>query len=500
MGVPAFYKKLIQKYKNITFALRELLNEQQHIFLYIDFNAMIHPCMSNIIRKYINKQNYNRNIIEVEIFEEIKTELLKIINKIKPKLVFIATDGVAPLAKMEQQRKRRYKSIKDNKDKSRIFDSNSISPGTPFMRKLSNYMQLFIDNELKKICKVIYSDHTQVGEGEHKIIKFINQLKKDNQNSNIVHIINSLDADLIMLSLQLNINNIYLLREKQQFEEDKEIDIDEIDSKYHFLNIMYVKEYLWNELNRNYNYNDIISKNDFFKDFIFLCFFIGNDFLPSFKFLNVYDNGIEQIFEEYKDVLKKNKKKLLNDTNINKNVLLNILKKFKDNEEDFNNKNNKVKYDKIVRYYENGWKNRYYSYFINSNYQNDIDNMCFNFCQMLKWTTLYYFKGTKNWSFFYKYRGSPCISDLYNFIQKNDINKIFIPNDKPVTMNQQLMIILPPQSSYLISKKYNYLMFSKLKHLYPTHFKLDKVDKKYPWMFIPILPSINLRLIKENVY
>ena len=125
--------------------------------------------------------------------------------------------------------------------------------------------------------------------------------------------------------------------------------------------------------------------------------------------------------------------------------------------------------------------------------------MCFNFCQMLKWTTLYYFEGTKNWTFFYKYRCSPCISDLYKFLQNNDINNINIPPSNPLTMNQQLMIILPPQSSYLIPRIYNHLMFDKLKYLYPMRFKLEKVDKKYPWMFAPILPDINIKTICENV-
>lgn len=499
MGVPAFYKQLISNYKNITLALRQLLRNEQQIFLYIDFNAMIHPCMNTVVTKYINKETINRKIIEVEIFEEIKNELLKIVDKIKPKLLFIATDGVAPTAKMVQQRSRRYKSVFDKKDKRKIFDSNSISPGTPFMNKLSSYLSLFIDQELKHKCKVIYSDHSQVGEGEHKIIKFIKYLQNNNYKD-VIHIVNSLDADLIMLTLQFQNENIYLLREKQKYEKNQEVDTDEIDIRYLLLNINKVKEFTWNQLNKDYNFKNIISKERFIKDFIFLCFFIGNDFLPHFKFLNVYDKGIEEIFEQYKKCLKKHKNNLVDDkNNINMSFLVDILKYFSDNEDYFNNKNNKTKYDNIVRYYDQDWKKRYYNHFLRNNNQNTVDNVCFNFCQMLKWTTKYYFEGTKNWSLFYKYRCSPCVSDLYKYLQNNDINKIKIYEDKPVTMNQQLMIILPPQSSYLIPRKYNYLMFSRLKHMYPTKYRLEKVDKKYPWMFTPILPDINIRLIKELI-
>jgi len=502
MGVPAFYKRLISNYRNITLALRQLLNNEQHLFLYIDFNAMIHPCMSKVVSKYLDKQNINRKVIEIEIFNELKNELLKIVDKMNPKLLFIATDGVAPVSKMSQQRLRRFKSIVEKNEKRKIFDSNSISPGTPFMNNLSNYLTLFIDQELKHKCKVIYSDDKQVGEGEHKIIKFIKYLEKNKQNNeNIIHVINSLDADLIMLSLQFSQNNIYLLREKQHYEKDNEVDTDEIDMRYLILDIKHVKEYIWNELNKDYDYTNIIDKTNFIKDFIFLCFFIGNDFLPHFKFLNVYDSGIEDIFKQYKIQLKKYKKSLLdNNHNINNNFLLDILKYFSDNENHFNNKNNKVKYDNIVRYYDEGWKERYYQHFLRNSNQHNIDNMCFNFCQMLKWTTLYYFEGTKNWTYYYKYRCSPCISDLYKYLKENDINDINISITKPLSMIQQLMIILPPQSSYLIPRKYNHLMFGRLKFLYPKKFKLEKVNKKYPWMFEPILPDLNIKLILDNVY
>lgn len=500
MGVPAFYKKLISSYKNITLALRQLLRENQYLFLYIDFNAMIHPCMSRVVNKYIDKENINRKIVEVEIFEEIKKELLKIVDKMNPKLLFIATDGVAPVSKMNQQRLRRFKSVIE-KDKTRkIFDSNSISPGTPFMKNLSNYLGLFIDQELKHKCKVIYSDDTQPGEGEHKIIKFLKYLQKNEQNKQIIHVINSLDADLIMLTLQFDLDNIYLLREKQKYEKNDKVDEDEIDIRYLLLDIKNVKEYIWKELNKDFDFTEIIKRQNFIKDFIFLCFFIGNDFLPHFKFLNVYDSGIEDIFEQYKINLKKYKKQLISDSNhIDNNFLINILKFFKDNEDKLNNKNNKVKYDNIVRYYEKGWKDRYYNHFLRTYNQQNVNNMCFNFCQMLKWTTLYYFQGTNNWTFYYKYRCSPCVSDLYNFLLNNDINQIDIPFTKPLTMNQQLMIILPPHSSYLIPKQYNHLMFGKLQYLYPNNFKLEKVDKKYPWMFEPILPELNINAICNNV-
>ena len=41
---------------------------------------------------------------------------------------------------MQQQRKRRYKSSKENK----IWDTNAISPGTEFMNKLNLFLKKHI--------------------------------------------------------------------------------------------------------------------------------------------------------------------------------------------------------------------------------------------------------------------------------------------------------------------------------------------------------------------
>lgn len=504
MGIAGAYRRFMELYPNLSNALK-VLEKNDKIFLYFDFNGCIHPCVAKVIDKYVKFEHVNRKQIEKEIFIELKRHTLEIITKINPLFVMIAIDGVAPRAKMEQQRERRYKSIIEKKDRRKIFDTNSISPGTPFMRKLTIEMNGFIAKELKsRDIKCLFLDHTIVGEGEHKIIQFI---KKFEHNKEVNHVIYGLDADLIMLSLTTNLDNIYLLREKQIFEHKRENNkekmdnVDNMDKNYNLFPIRKFRDHYWNDINIKFDFSTIITKENFFKDFVFMWFLLGNDFLPHLKIANVYNNGFEMILEKYLEQIKIHKTPLLDaEFKINKSLLLEMLKDIHENEESYISKNNKIKYDKVIKYNKCGWKERYYKYYLNTNNSDKIQELSKNYCDILKWTTLYYFNksGTENWSMFYKYPCAPCFSDLYAYISNNEIN-VDIPKDLPYTQNQQLMIILPPQSAFLIPRKINHLMFGKLKHFYPKYFKIDRVDKLRNWMANPILPEIIDSDIKQYV-
>ena len=104
----------------------------------------------------------------------------------------MAIDGVAPRGKMEQQRIRRFRSIKVNKMTNDIykkynvenscFDSNCITPGTIFMKKLSNYLKFYMDKVNLNI-DIILDDTGLIGEGEHKILQHIKKYTQQDINS-----------------------------------------------------------------------------------------------------------------------------------------------------------------------------------------------------------------------------------------------------------------------------------------------------------------------------
>lgn len=99
------------------------------------------------------------------MFLAIFTYIEHIFTKIKPqKLFFLAVDGVAPRAKMNQQRSRRFRTAKEARDlkikaekrgeelpEEEAFDSNCITPGTPFMRKLSLQLKYFLAKKVSTL-------------------------------------------------------------------------------------------------------------------------------------------------------------------------------------------------------------------------------------------------------------------------------------------------------------------------------------------------------------
>jgi len=152
------------------------------------------------------------------------------------KLFFMAIDGVAPRAKMNQQRGRRFRSAHTAAEQMKQaisrgetlpseerFDSNCITPGTPFMVRLQSELEYFVADKMSNDplwtkVQVILSGHQVPGEGEHKIMDYIRYMKsRPGYNPHTRHCLYGLDADLIMLGLCTHEPYFSLLREEVIF-------------------------------------------------------------------------------------------------------------------------------------------------------------------------------------------------------------------------------------------------------------------------------------------
>ena len=207
MGVPAFYRWLADKYPKIVVDCIEddpahgpvdasQPNPNGHEFdcLYLDMNGIIHPCA--------RPEGRPPPATHEEMYAAIFKYIDRIFSVVRPrKLLFMAIDGPAPRAKMNQQRTRRFKAAKERADKAaetlalraeltaqgRVppppsdktpFDSNVITPGTRFMADLAHWLRFYIQQRLHSDpgfegIRVILSDASVPGEGEHKIMEHI---------------------------------------------------------------------------------------------------------------------------------------------------------------------------------------------------------------------------------------------------------------------------------------------------------------------------------------
>lgn len=385
MGVPAFYRWLSEKYPKI---VEDVLEERVHLLangqpapfdlskpnpsglecdhLYIDMNGIIHPCSHPEVGP--------QPTCEEEMFENVCRYVDRLMRIMRPRqLLYLAIDGVAPRAKMNQQRARRFRSAQEARElkeleetvrveltkageeappSAHVWDSNVITPGTTFMLRLSEFLRFYVRKRISEdkgwqSIRVIFSDASLPGEGEHKIMSHIRlQRSQPAYNPNLVHVLHGLDADLIMLALATHEAHFYISREEVLFgrksqeaqeqrqmesgHRDAQIQLDEaagaeamtsLEENQHKalqrISIPVLRQYLANEFksclipqqpNPSGQGPPIglpfaPSLERLIDDIVFLCFFVGNDFLPHLPSLDIRVGALDFLFNVYKRLL-----------------------------------------------------------------------------------------------------------------------------------------------------------------------------------------------------
>ncbi|XP_078061790.1 5'-3' exoribonuclease 1 isoform X9 [Mustelus asterias] len=319
MGVPKFYRWISERYP----CLSQVVKEHQipeFDNLYLDMNGIIHQC------SHPNDEDVHFRISEEKIIADIFHYVEVLFRIIKPKKVFfMAVDGVAPRAKMNQQRGRRFRSAKEAEEKIKKalekgetlptearFDSNCITPGTAFMARLHEHLKYFINLKIStekswEGVAVYLSGHETPGEGEHKIMEFIRaETTKPDHDPNTRHCLYGLDADLIMLGLTSHEPNFSLLREEVRFggrKSQRRITAVE-ETTFHLLHLSLMREYI------DYEFSSVRDKICFeydleriIDDWILMGFLVGNDFIPHLPHLHINHDALPLLYKTYTEVL-----------------------------------------------------------------------------------------------------------------------------------------------------------------------------------------------------
>lgn len=498
MGIPYYFYNLTQKYKNII--LTEL-NFIPDIYC-LDFNGIIHPVAQDVLKT----DETNKDTIELNIIEKLKEKITYYLTTINPTKLVICVDGTVPIAKMIQQRKRRYLTVLKNKlENTNIkWDTNAITPNTSFMKKLNKSLKQFI----KGNKSIVYSGSDIEGEGEHKIFVYLNNI---NDKSILI---NGLDADLVILSLMSHKKDIYLMREMEtntivSINNLREAIIKELSSK-------------WDKNIGNDYYCD--DAKDIIESYCVMCSLLGNDFIPHLLTLNLKTNGLEKCINYTTNSIK-NHGILVSNCNINYECLSNIIQLIAKTEDtDIFNETEKY----IKKNYSNSsntdyyalknkdivanliysdistWRHIYYKYIFDTNIYLDTSTIrlaCDNYIKGIYWTYNYYKKTNIDNEWYYPYIYPPSVKDIANYTIGNNA-PIIVNKELDIDPNIQLLIVLPLQSISLIPPKYKKYMTDNskgLKHLYPIDYKIHTYLKTHLWECSPKLPIINLKYIKDIV-
>ena len=421
MGVPAFFAWLCRKYPEALSDLKPtnladmeeaagdkteaMLSAWRCDNLYLDMNGIIHPCCHP-------EGGAPQPKSEQEMFENVAALLDSLVVRMRPqRLVYLAIDGVAPRAKMNQQRARRFRSqaeAKERRDaeaqlrqklqdegqpvppaKPPSWDHNVITPGTKFMSDLASFLRELVPRRLGtnpawKGLTVLLSDASVPGEGEHKLVEYIRrQRTHPAYDPNLRHVLVGDDADLIMLALATHEAHFTIVRTRRftnespaQLEAKAKVEAEaaaavaaavaaaggegateqptaaaeaeeavDMMAEWQLLHISVIREYLHQEfvpafprlpsasgggkggataghychpwcilprvltippvpLNHGALFCVLSGASNRFErlvdDFVFLCFFVGNDFLPHLPSLDIREGALDLLLELYR--------------------------------------------------------------------------------------------------------------------------------------------------------------------------------------------------------
>ncbi len=544
MGIPGFFNSISKNYQIGVSSSKIIKSPQVHI----DFNSLVYTAkytVSNILGQHIKaKLGFDSFdlVSELEdkislsnpstiseardsmIFDTIKILISNILIQTSNPSVHIYLDGVPFIGKMIEQRKRALLGSLIEKGKELIasntyidpldqkfrqfepyinLDKMQIKPGTEFMNKLDSWL-----TRTYSLMGYTISSFGDSGEAEHKIMKQI----ISNSKPNSTLLVYSPDADMIVLLLPLCLTNqIYLIR-------------DSVDKSVYDLNI------LIEDITKFFKDG---SKIRIVHDICFIYNIFGNDFLPKFDFINIYDKKtIGKVLGLYQKYLEKYPSNFLISQNQEINWLgyaiwLEMLdrefpnikrervlesdnnldpKKFTDQMYSLNNfgKGFYTKtYDKYV------WTKSFYSNSIYFETDNSIDSIVSDYCIGIKlvellYTKIYNSKLTQDELrlvelFHYPHHKAPLIPDIYKWIRKTLKTNTFnsklethankrlslYPNTFKPDYKFQLYYITPLYSDFLTlinqsstSKTYPKLVQHELYEQYISQLTWDKTTNK----------------------
>jgi 5'-3' exonuclease len=515
MGIPSYYKTLCDRVPGL---LAKVRKGQQPTHLWIDFNCMVYHCLRRPgATAYPGEAG--RVAWEDKLIRDVCAYVRKVVSLVGPtQQVFLGVDGVVPMAKLRQQRLRRFKSPWTAAEEVRIgkreagaerWDTNAITPGTAFMERLGAALkQLSGSGPLKWIV----SDASEPGEGEHKAMTQIRACAAKES-----HVIYGLDADLIVLSLLQPVKELWLFREAVECGEVKYTDSEE---EYRYFSIHKLREVLCN--------GDL----DLLRDYCMAMSFLGNDFLPHSFTFKLKDGGHNTLMDMLKEVRREGSlttEKGWTDAGIQRclqwlakheegwmerHCLGKLGKRYQHTRgsspvEHAVDEWNKmplraadelslvVKYTKETCILKDNWREVYWDRYMGGGTTGDRARACEEYLRGLDWIFKYYMGQPVDREWCFHWYTTPLWADLAAAaVAGEPYPKASAPSDWQLAPQQQLALVLPLES-------YNLIRDSKLRRLprlapqlWPSQFGLFTGGRGQTWECEALLPLFTMSRLR----
>lgn len=486
-----------------------------------------------------------RVVWENALIREVLGYIQKMSRIVAPtQTVYIAVDGVAPMAKIKQQRARRFKSAVgaaeeakvraeaagrpyDPADQQNRWDTNAITPGTEFMRRLTAALREF---KVTGVPKTVVSPADEAGEGEQKIMDWLRSQPFSGAEAVTDVAVYGLDADLIVLSMMehgRSGRHVDLFREETEF--NGAVKSDALgDEQFLYLNTAYLAKVLWETWSPK-----SVSLKDFLNDFVGVMNLLGNDFVPHGMSLKIHDEGIETVLEILRGMVAKGR--LVNgDMGMyNAFVLAQLLAELGKLEDRAIVKGIRRKLDSRVGGSAGGskdaearalaalndkpvewaaekvlaeqkwpegaekprwelrrdWKAAYAKHAL---WDAEPRSVIKAYCQALTWTLRYYQGRPVDMTWYYPWPLPPLFSDVAATILLNPA--LMDPaalSARPFQLKpvEQLAMVLPTTSFQLLPAEYRRLP-TKYPHAWPTSWSSFSLGRRFLWECEPLIPLI----------
>lgn len=522
MGIPSYFRHLLQRYPHL---LKDVDEKTKGDILLVDFNCLIYGCAkSTKLPMYTHE---TRIQWEEALLREIRSYVLHLWTLAgKPEEVVLAVDGVVPMAKIRQQRLRRFKGgwlagkeleLGARLPTHEVWDTNCITPGTEFMDRL--------ERTLKELASTrprwVVSSANEPGEGEQKLMEWIRERNpKSLMNKHVI--VYGLDADLILLCvMHAGPDSTWsILREKQEFIKSPLV-IPTNRPPCLLLSIKGLSEVM---------FPDVKSRAARIRDYIAGMSLLGNDFIPHNIGIHIRDAGHDRLMAALDAVHARSETLLVEDVNglwkWNRSALLLILADWAATEKHDIAHSFQKKYkmrpqpprshaEQCLLPLENmpielaeesrlwcrktgelleGWKTAYYAEKReHSLTATEIREKCLEYFRGLQWNIDYYTgQQTVSREWMYPWTYAPLWSDLYETLLAFDVAMPSPPLEDcpPLQPQEQLSLVLPLRSWWLIRDARLKSLPNRMQHFWPENFGFSTLGKRWLWECVPEIPIL----------